>query len=236
MWTAAALPRSTHGSGVFEPLLRGDHRDTERLRACVVLLDDRAHPLDHAVLDRHRTGGGRVDDPLQARHIESGAGLVREMEHPDEVSGDELCVGDRVLLDGAERRGCIETLHDDRGGPDPMDRRGEPDRCGVIQRRRAEVHGVLVGAVPRRHQHRDRVVPRSERRVGQRPDDALRVAGRPGGVEHERAGALVRTRYARRRFERVLETVVAVDRLPGHQPGEHVRSVGEERCGDVGEV
>ena len=112
----------------------------EPLCAPVVLVDDRAEPLHHLVLDVHRARGGRMDHALQARHVVGVAHGTGQFQHPHEHGRHELRMGDAVGLDEPQHRLGVELAHQDRGGTDPVHRHRVVDARRVVQRRRRQIH------------------------------------------------------------------------------------------------
>ncbi len=71
----------------------------------VVLVHDRAEPLDDRLLHRHRAGGRAVDDGEQRGDVVALAHLVRKGQEPVEHRRHEVHVRDPVLLD--QRKGLL---------------------------------------------------------------------------------------------------------------------------------
>ncbi len=124
-----------------------------RLRGCVVLVDDRPPPVDHLLLDLHRARRGGVHHPLEAGQVVRITNFLRKFQHPDEHHRDELRVGYPMALDGVERPFGIELLQHHRGDAAVLGAHRPHRRCGVVQRRRAQVHrvGIHPEADQRRH-------------------------------------------------------------------------------------
>ena len=116
------------------------------LAARVVLVDHRAEPLDHLLLDRDRAGGCGVDDALQRRHVVLRAGLLGQLEHAHEHRRHDLAVGDVILVDEAEVLLGIEVLHRHDRGPDAMSRQAEAKGSCVVEGCRGEITLRVVHA------------------------------------------------------------------------------------------
>ena len=83
----------------------------------VVLVDDRAPPLEHLTLHLDRAGRRGVDGVAQARQVVARSlAPTRQLQHPHEHRGDELGVGHPVALDQLEAGGGVEVLHHHDGG------------------------------------------------------------------------------------------------------------------------
>ena len=154
----------------------------------------------------------------------------------------ELRGGDLLVLDRAQRVLGVEAAHHDRGRADPLHRRREADRRGVVERRGRQVDVVLAdpeegGQADHAGQHRR--VSRGDAR--QRAPHALGLAGGARRVEHDRALELVRERgvggHARERLlERLEAGDLAADREPllelGRARGDPRGQLGEARVRD----
>ena len=181
------------GAGVGEPLLAVAVDEPVALGAGVVLVDHRAEPLDHLLLDRDRARRGGVDDALQRRHVVAGADLGGQLEQADEHRRHDLGVGDAVALDRARgtarrrsapsRRRCRRarcTLMEKRSGAAWYS--GAGDRyTDVVGRRRTAAAAAPATPVG--------VVSSGSATNGRR--DALRQPGRARRVEHVGAGDAV---------------------------------------------
>ena len=143
----------------------------------VVLVDDRAEPLDDPLLHRHGTRRGSVDDGPQRRDVVAIAHRRSEREQPVEHRRHEVHVRHAMLLDEGKGLLGVPALHHHHRHA-AAERRHERDgeRGGVVQRAGAQVH-VAVAVLVHRHA-RDQAV--GIRRLG----DALRVAGGARRVEH----------------------------------------------------
>jgi hypothetical protein len=163
---------------VGEPLLGADSDEAIALAARVVLVDDRAPPLEHAVL--HVDGAGRsgVDRHPQAAVVEGGALVLGELKHPDEHRRHELSVRHAMAFDGREGGGRVEALHDhDRAAP-ALDTHRPAERSGVVEGCRAEVDGIRANPI----EGAEQLVQSGrcpERPTPQGVDDSL---GPPGGT------------------------------------------------------
>ena len=169
-----------------QPLLRTDHAGAGALGPGVVLVDDRAPPVEHRLLDRDRAGSGSVDgEGVRRRVVGPALGLV-EPQQTHEHRRHPLAVGDPVSLDGGQRGAGIEAVHDDRRRTDPAHLHQEREGCRVVQRRGRQVHGAGPDSVGRgqelvaRRQLLDRL------RRGGAPH-ALGSPGRPRRVEERNA-------------------------------------------------
>ena len=175
------------------------------LRARVVLVHDRSPPLDHATLDLGSARCRSMDHGAQRRHVVTGTDLVGQLEHPDEHGGDELGVGDSVLLNQPQALLGIEALHHDDRPPHPLHRRRPHQRCRVVERRRAQVD-VALGEAHDALEHGGERGVGAEGLAAQGAPHTLRMARGARGVEHREALHLV-GRAARR--GRTDEIVVA---------------------------
>ncbi len=211
-----AEQRLAHRAGMIERLLRADERRAGGLGRCVVLVDDRAPPLDHRPLHLDGAGRGRVDGDLHAADVVLRADVGGQLEHPDEHGGHPLAVGHAILLDGGEGRFGIEPVHHDHG---PADRVGHPAiaqrRC-VIQRCGGQVDRGVVVAVHGREDRGVGVGHLVDLPFGHRCLDALRTAGGPGGVEHVGAARLVGAGLCRRIGQDLVVTLEAVEIATPH--------------------
>ena len=153
-----AEQRPTDRAGMGEPLVGPDGAEPHALAARVVLVHDRAQPLERGPLHLGRAGRRRVHDDLQARQVEPSPLLGRQLHQPHEVRGHELGVGDPVTLDQLEHLERVEPLHDDGGPAQAVERRRPPGGGGVVERCRAQVHAVLAAAVQPLHQHAERAI------------------------------------------------------------------------------
>ena len=121
-----------HRPGVGQPVLRRYGREAVPFRARVVLVDDRAPPVDHLTLHRDRAGRGGVDGALEAGQVVAAPLLLGELEQPHEHGGHQLGVGDAVSLDGREILQRVEVLHDHHGAADALKGQGEAQRRRVV--------------------------------------------------------------------------------------------------------
>ena len=83
-------------AGVREPVGAVDERRAHALGRGVVLVDDRAPPLDHLALHLDRARRGRVDRDLLRRQVVAGAHLVGQLQHAHEHRRHPLAVRDAV--------------------------------------------------------------------------------------------------------------------------------------------
>ena len=140
-------PRLADRSRVSEPLVWPDRRSSESLCPAVILVDDRAEPLHHAVLHVHRARGRRVDHTLETRDVVGLADRVGELEHPHEHSRHELRMRDAMRFNHTQHGLGVEPGHHDRGSADAMNRHRVVDPRRVIERRGRQVHARLRHAV-----------------------------------------------------------------------------------------
>ncbi len=133
-------------AGVRQPVVGGGVGDAVALGGAVVLVDDRAPPLEHLVLHRHRAGSGGVDGDTVRRQVVSRAHLLGQLEHAHEHGRDPLAVGDGVALDGGDGLGSVEVLHAHDGAALHLRAHRIGQRGGVVQRCRRQIHGVGVEA------------------------------------------------------------------------------------------
>jgi len=110
----------------------------------VIFKCDRTPPLDHPLLDRHRTGCGRVDRDLQRRDVVAAACLVGQLKHPGEHGRHELTVRHSIAFDERqEMLGIKEVLRDNRGAA-RTDRQSNPEpRRRMVKRRRRDSRAAL---------------------------------------------------------------------------------------------
>ena len=118
---------------VLQPVLRVRVGEAVALGAGVVLVQDRAPPLDHPALHVHRAGRCGVHGRDQAGNVVPGPDLVGELQHPHEHGRHPLTPRDLVLLDGGQRRLCVESLHGHHRATQPMCPQAEAQRGGVVQ-------------------------------------------------------------------------------------------------------
>jgi hypothetical protein len=184
--------------------------------ARVVLVDDRAPPLQHLALDGHRAGRGGVDREAQAGGVVAGPLGLGQAQHADEHGGDELGVGHPVALDHLEALAGIEPLHHHHRGPEALHRHRVDQRGRVVQRGRAQVHRAgadpaLGGQRLGQQDRRGRGI--AQRRARQHLAHTLGPPGGARGVQHLPALALVVGRQPGRTRHHV---VVALE--AGHVP------------------
>ena len=208
-----------------QPLLRVDERDAGALGGRVVLVEHRAPPVDHLLLDLDRARRRRVDRDLQRRHVVARADLLGQLQHPDEHRRDPLAVRDPVPLDRGQRGLRLEPLHHDDRAADRLDRGGEPQRRGVVERRGGEVDGVGVEPVHPPEHGDVEITGLVDLALRERRADPLRTAGGAGGVQHVRAARLVGQRLGGDAVER--RVVVGVTARTGDltavgEPDRHV--------------
>ena len=216
---------------MVQPLLGGDGRDPDGLGRGVVLVHDRAPPLDDLLLDRDRAGGRGVEGDLLAAEVVALADLGGQLEQAHEHGRDPLAVGHPVGLDGGQRRLLVEGLHHHGRAPEPVHGHAELQRGGVVAGRGRQVDGVL--ADPVHPEALDGETGLTQRLVLEREPDAF---GPPGGarrVEHGVALDLVVPGIARHRRQGVLVGVVAGHRAVHDQPGRHrLGQPRDQRSGD----
>jgi hypothetical protein len=135
-----ALRGAAHRARVLQPLLRRDAAEAVVLGARVVLVDDRSPPVEHALLDLHRAGGGGMHRHLHRRQVVPQANVVGQLEQAHEHRRHPLAVRDAVALDAAaanvRRRSCSIT---NTAAAELDDRHAMAQRRGVVQRRRRQV-------------------------------------------------------------------------------------------------
>ena len=93
-----------------------------------------------------------MHDDAKARQVELRAFVRRQLQQPNQVSGHELGMGHRVLLDRPQGLDRVETLQDDGGATQPKDRVGPAGRGGVVERSGGEVAITLLETVDKFHQ------------------------------------------------------------------------------------
>ena len=179
-----------HGAGKPEPLLWPDMRGSVGFRAGVVLVDDRAPPIEHLPLYRHRAGGRRVYCNLVARQVVAGLLLWRKPQQTDEHGRHPLAAIDSVALDGRQGGGGIELRHDDDRATERLGGDGEHCRGGVIDRCRREEHRLLVES-PQLGMGGVVVIVIGDLRAAQGVLDPFWLARGARAVEHERSERLV---------------------------------------------
>ena len=206
MWHSSSGPADR--AGVGQPLLGGDVGAADALGARVVLVDDRAPPLDHLALDRDRARRGGVDrrpagsTGRSASRSSSGRRSMRT-----NIVGTNWAWVTRWCSMSSRHCCGVELLHHDDGAAEAVHRHGVHERRGVVERRGGEVHGARADAVHRRCPARSAPAPPtgSPNGVpGQRLAHALGPAGGARRVEHLPALPLVveRAGVARRRAPR----------------------------------
>ena len=227
--------RHPDGSRVGEPLFGSDRAEPVALTSGVVLVDDRPPPVEHLALHLDRTRRRRMNDHLQARQIVRRAFVLAQLEHPHEMGRHELGVGDPVLLDQFEAALRVELLHQHDGGAEPLSSRRPAERRRVVERRRAQVHGLVREAVHLLDQ-RNQVAAAGTEGLGlNHRFDSLGPAGGTRGVEHERALDLVVEALGRVLRDFVLVAVVPVGRAVHHQADADLGEVWLQFAGDVGQ-
>ena len=169
---------------MLEPLLRADRHVAGRLGGGVVLVDDRAEPVDHPPLDLDRAGRGAVRDGAQAADVVAAADRLGQPQQADEHRGDELGVGHPVALDRLQRLLRVELRQQDHRAAVPVGGHGRHQRRGVIERAHVQRHGGRVEPVAVDPEDVTRHVAEPAPGVDLGMDDPLRPAGGPRGVEH----------------------------------------------------
>ncbi len=219
-----------------EPVLGRDVGAADVLGARVVLVDDRAPPVQHLALDGHGARRGGVHDEVQARQVVAGPLGRGQAEQAHEHRRHELRVGHPVALDQLEAPPGIEPLHHHDRGSQALHRHRVDERRRVVERRGAQVDGALadaaaLGGQRAGEQHRcGRRV--AERRARQVLAHALGPPGGAGRVQHLPALALVVGRERLRRGEHV---VVALEARQVAHPRHPHRDAGQVEAGhDVG--
>ena len=193
-----------------EPVGRADVGGAGAFGRGVVLVDDRAQPVDHLALGLDRARRGRVQHDLQRRQVVLVAHLLGQLQHAHEHRRHELRVRDVVLLDQRERLLGIEVLHRDHGAAEAHRAHRIEQRRRVIQRRGRQVDGVAVHPPHRRHHpHLDRLLPDALAR--DLVLHALRPPRRPRRIQHPRALELLVERHRRIPVARGRVGLVAVD-------------------------
>ena len=201
----------------------------------VVLVHDRAPPLDHLLLDGDRARRRGVDHHLQRGEVVPRAHLLGQLEHAHEHRRHDLGVGHLVALDEGQELLRIEVLHDHRGAADPLDGHVEAQRSRVVQRRGREVHHPVAEPEQHRAQGQQGRVG-AERHVGDRSLHALGPAGGARRVEHVGSLAPVGQRLGREAGDGFLVGLVAVDHAVEHQAEPHVGRRRQDLGGLVGLV
>ncbi len=179
------------GAGMGEPLFAVAVDEAVAFGAGVVLVDDRPPPVDHLALDLDRAGRRCVDADVERGGVVGVAGFLVELEHPNEHRGNDLGDRDAVLFDQTEIVDRVEPLHHDHGATGDVGAHGEPQRGGVVERRRREIPRLLVGSEKEREQTCDTGARLLERCLGNGREHTLRSAGRAGAVEHVHARGAV---------------------------------------------
>jgi hypothetical protein len=116
--------------------------------------------------------------------------VLGQLEQPHQMRGDQLRVRGAVAFDEGEPVLRVEALHHDGGAAEALGHRRPARRRGVVERRRAQVHGRLREPVQPDEQPGEGL-RLAERAAPQRRLHALRPARGPRRVEHPRALALV---------------------------------------------
>ena len=149
-----------------------------------------------SLLDRRRAGRRGVDRDLQRRQVVALAHLLRQLQHAREHRRHQLAVRDAPFLDQREIMLGVELLHDDGGAADAD---GEIDgglRRRMIERRRRQIDHALA-VLPELVQEIEQRQLLRRRLLRQRPQDALRPAGRARRIEHRGAELFVGDRRRR---------------------------------------
>ena len=128
-----------------QPFLGVDGGKAVALGAGVVFVDDRSPPVDHRLLDRHRTGGGGVKDALQRRDVVLGADFGRQLEHAHEVRWHPLGAGDLVFLDVGQSQLGVEPLHQDHRAAEPGQAQPGPRRLVLARHAENTPRGACTG-------------------------------------------------------------------------------------------
>ena len=171
-------------AGMLQPLLRADRHVSGRLGGGVVLVDDRAEPVDHLPLDLDRARRGAVRDGAQAADVVAAADRLGQPQQPDEHRRDELGVGHPVPLDRMQRLFGVELREEDERAAVPVGGHGRHQRRGVVERADIQRHGGRVKPVAVDPEDVTRHVAEPARGVDLGVDDPLRPAGGARGVEH----------------------------------------------------
>ena len=130
------VDRRAHGALVGQPHVAVAVDEAVALGSRVVLVDDRAEPLDHLLLDLYRARSGSMDDALQRRHVVLGPHLRRQLQQADEHGRHDLGVGDPETLDELEVLLGVEVLHRHNCGADLVHPQAEPQGSSVVEGRR----------------------------------------------------------------------------------------------------
>ena len=201
-----------------QPILRVAVHEAVGLGAGVVLVDHRSEPLDHLLLDRHRTRRCGVDDTSQRRDVVAGANLGRQLEQADEHRRHDLDDRHAVALDEGEELLGVEALHQHGGAAEGVGAHHEAQRGGVVHRRRRQVDVVRRDAEEQPQEQCHAGGGRLQWAGAELHRYALRSPGRSRRVEHVGAGDTV---WERRRVlsdDALLIGCVSLDRAVEHQP------------------
>ncbi len=129
-----ARDRAPDGAGALEPLVRVDEEGAALGRG-VVLVEHRAPPLDHRLLDVDRRRRGAVHHPAHRRGVVARLHLGRELEQTVEHGRDHVGVRDAVAIDQAQRFLGVPLVHQhhaDAGAE--RDQQIEAQRRRVVER------------------------------------------------------------------------------------------------------
>ncbi len=181
----AAFDDLPHGAGPRQPV-PGVDEVASTFGGRVVLVDDRAQPVDQGLFDVNGAGGGAMQEPTQGRQVVRLLDLLGEGQHAVEHRRDHVAVGDAVTLDQSERFGSVPFVHQDLTEPGAEGQAEiEAERSGVVERPGDQ------GDVARRIEGRCLLaddIESAELRAGL-PENPFRSAGGARGVEHHAANA-----------------------------------------------
>ena len=107
-------------------------------------MNDRTPPIDHPLLDLHRTGSCSVESELQRRQVVAPTHLLWQLEHAAEHRGHQLRVRDSVPLDQGQELLRVEALHDRHGASAADGQRRIAQGRRVVQRGRREISHALA--------------------------------------------------------------------------------------------
>ena len=133
-----------HAAPMGKPLGAIDDGLTVGFRGAVILVEDRAPPVDHGRLHRRRAGGRGVDRIAVGLGVEGLAPSLGQAKQADEHGGHPLAMGDGLGFQNRKGRFGVEGGQDLRRAAEAQHHVDVAQGCAVVKRRRGEIHGVLI--------------------------------------------------------------------------------------------
>ena len=199
----------SHAGGPLAHLLRGDERVDAGFRGSVVLVEAVTEAVEKGQLVFGEEGSRAADDGAQAREVEPGDDLFRNLEQARDHRRDEMDRGHLVLIHQLEKTDRIEARLIDRRPSEDEVHQVEEGGCGVIQRAADEMHLVRahLQEADGLHHVLDDLGPGGE--VGA-ARGALGLSRGPGCVDHGAARSLASRQALEVHLGWVVEEVLVV--------------------------